>query len=138
MGELVQSLVTQSGGGGGGAFVSMVLPIAIMVVVMWLFMVRPERKKQQEHQDFLGSLKRGDEVVLNSGLIGTVQAVEERTLSIELADKVRVRVLKVAVSGPSSRFLGTAVGSDRTPVPAAVDKDKADKAEKADKSKKAS
>ena len=60
MGELVQALVTQSPGG-GGALVSMVLPIGIMVVVMWLFMIRPERKKQTEHQDFLSSLKRGDD-----------------------------------------------------------------------------
>jgi preprotein translocase subunit YajC len=125
MGELVQTLVTQSGG--GGAFVSMILPIGLMVVVMWLFMIRPERKKQQEHQDFLGSLKRGDEVVLNSGLIGTVQSVDERTLTIELADKVRVRVLKVAVSGPSSRFLAPAGGAETVPA--------ADKADKADKKK---
>ncbi|MBM4281906.1 MAG: preprotein translocase subunit YajC [Deltaproteobacteria bacterium] len=132
MGELVQSLVTQSGG--GGAFVSMILPIGIMVVVMWLFMIRPERKKQQEHQDFLGSLKRGDEVVLNSGLIGTVQSVDERTLTIDLADKVRVRVLKMAVSGPSSRFLGAGTGSaDKVPAAPAADKDKADKADKAKK-----
>jgi preprotein translocase subunit YajC len=133
MGELVQTLVTQSGG--GGAFVSMVLPIGIMVVVMWLFMIRPERKKQQEHQDFLGSLKRGDEVVLNSGLIGTVQSVEERTLTVELADKVRVRVLKVAVSGPASRFLAPAGAAAAVP---AADKDadkEKDKAAKADKKK---
>jgi preprotein translocase YajC subunit len=128
MGELVQSLVTQSGG--GGAFVSMVLPIGIMVVVMWLFMIRPERKKQQEHQDFLGSLKRGDEVVLNSGLIGTVQSVDERTLTIELGDKVRVRVLKMAVSGPSSRFLTAGGAAEAVPAADKAEKDKADKADK--------
>jgi preprotein translocase subunit YajC len=131
MGELVQSLVTQSEG--AGSFLSMVLPIGIMVVVMWLFMIRPERKKQQEHQDFLGALKRGDEVVLNSGLIGTVQSVEERTLTIELADKVRVRVLKVAVSGLASRFLGSPDAGSKVPA-AGSDKEKTEK----DKAKKAS
>jgi preprotein translocase subunit YajC len=112
MGEIVQSLVAQSGG--GGAFVSMILPIGIMVVVMWFFMIRPERRKQTDHQDFLSSLKRGDEVVLNSGIIGKVHAVDERTITLEVADKVRLRVLKVTVSGPSSRFLGVADG-DKVP-----------------------
>jgi preprotein translocase subunit YajC len=129
MGELVQTLVTQSPDG-GSALLSMVLPIGIMVVVMWLFMIRPERKKQTEHQDFLGSLKRGDEIVLNSGIIGKVQAVEERTLTVEVADKVRLRVLKVSVSGPAARFLG---GGDGDKVPKLDDKaDKKDE-EKAEK-----
>jgi preprotein translocase subunit YajC len=129
MGELVQALVTQSPGG-GGALVSMVLPIGIMVVVMWLFMIRPERKKQTEHQDFLSSLKRGDEVVLSSGIIGRVHAVDDRTLTVEVADKVRLRVLKGSVSGPAARFLTTGDGEKVPKADDKADKKDEDKSEK--------
>ena len=123
MGEYVSALVAQSD---GGNLLSMALPLVAMVGVMYLLMIRPERKKASEHQTFLTSLKRGDEVVLTSGIIGRIQSVEERTLTIEIADKVRVKVLKQAISGPSARFLGTG-GVDKVPV---ADKDAVEKAQK--------
>lgn len=128
MGEHVSTLVAQSDGGG---FLTMALPLVVMVVVMYFLMIRPERKKAGDHTTFLSSLKRGDEVVLTSGIIGKVHAVEERTLTLEIADKVKIKVLKVAVTGPSQRFLATAP-ADLEKVPK-KDDDSADKAEKADK-----
>jgi len=105
MSETVQSLVAQAGGGGAGLLG--MLPFLIgMFAIMYFLMIRPERKKQQESQTMLAALKRGDEVVLTSGIIGKIQSLDEKTLTLEIADKTRIRVLKVAVSGPSSRFLG--------------------------------
>jgi preprotein translocase subunit YajC len=111
MGEYVQSLVAQSEG--GGAFLTMVLPLVVMVGVMWFFTGRSERKRQTEHQGFLAGLKRGDEIVLNSGIIGKVALVEDRTITLEVSEKVKVRVLKQAISGPAARFLAT--GEKKTP-----------------------
>lgn len=114
MGEHISALVSQADGGAG--LLGMALPLVVMVVVMYFLMIRPERKKQGDHVTFLSSLKRGDEVVLTSGLIGKIEKVEERTLTIEIADKVRVRVLKIAVSGPAARYLTAAVeGGDKVP-----------------------
>ena len=104
MGEYVQVLVAQSDGG-SGSLVMLLVTMLPVVVVFYFMMIRPERKKQQEHQSFLGNLKKGDEIVLTSGIIGKIQAMDERTLTIEVADKVRVRVLKVAVSGLAEKFL---------------------------------
>ena len=125
MGEHVSTLVAQSGGGG---LLGMAIPLVVMVAVMYFLMIRPERKKAADHTGFLSSLKRGDEIVLTSGIIGKVLAVEERTLTLEIADKVKIKVLKMSVSGPAARFLAV------TPAPA----DDATKVPKAEETKKAS
>ena len=116
--EHISTIVGQADG--GASLLSMALPLVVMVAVMYFLMIRPERKKQNEHQTFLSSLKRGDEVVLTSGIIGRIEKVEDRALVLEIADKVRIRVLKIAVSGPAARFL--AAGGDAEKVPAPADK----------------
>jgi preprotein translocase subunit YajC len=112
MGEYVSTLVTQSDGAG---FLGMALPLVVMVVVMYFLMIRPERKKATDHASFLTSLKRGDEVVLTSGIIGKIHAVDDRTLTLEIADKVKIKVLKVAVTGTAGRFLGAPGDADKVP-----------------------
>lgn len=105
MGETVHSLVGQSGG--GAASLLGMLPMLIgMFGVMYFLMIRPERKRQEKTQAMLGALKRGDEVVLTSGVFGKIQAVEERAIVLEVADKTRIKVLKQAVMGPASGYLG--------------------------------
>ena len=126
MGEHVSTLVAQSDGGAG--FLGMALPLVVMVVVMYFLMIRPERKKAGDHATFLTSLKRGDEVVLTSGIIGKIQSVDERTLTLEIADKVKIRVLKVAVTGPADRFLNAGTNAEK--VPAKKEEESLEKVEK--------
>ena len=103
MGETVQSLVAQAGGGTG--LLGMLPFLVGMFVIMYFLMIRPERKRQTEQQNMLGALKKGDEVVLTSGLVGKLQQVDERSVILEIADKTRVKVLKHAVMGPAARYL---------------------------------
>lgn len=103
MGETVQSLVAQSGGGAG--LLGMLPFLVGMFVIMYFLMIRPERKRQSEQQNLLSALKRGDEVVLTSGIVGKIQQVDERTLILEIADKTRVKVLKQAVMGQAARYV---------------------------------
>jgi preprotein translocase subunit YajC len=77
----------------------------------------------------LAALKKGDEVVLTSGMFGKVHAVEDKVVVVEIADKTRVRVLKVGVHGPASRVFpaqATAADDKKLEAPAAP----ADKTEK--------
>jgi preprotein translocase subunit YajC len=103
-----QGVAAQTGGGGG--IMQVLLLLIPMIAVMYFLMIRPERKRQSDHQGMVGSLKRGDEIVLTSGFLGKIHAIEDKTLVVEIGDKVRVKVLKVAVSGLSSRYLGGAEG----------------------------
>lgn len=65
--------------------------------VMWLFMIRPQRKQQKELQAFRDGLKKGDKVVTVGGIYGTVAEVKEGTVLIEVDNNVKIRVSKQAL-----------------------------------------
>ncbi len=128
MGEIISSAVAQSG---GGTSILAMLPIfGGMLAIFWFMTIRPERKRATEREAMLAALKKGDEVVLTSGMFGKVHAVEDKAVVVEIADKTRVRILKVGVHGPASRVLGApaAAGDDKKlEAAAAAPTDKAEK-----------
>ncbi|HUS66622.1 MAG TPA: preprotein translocase subunit YajC [Kofleriaceae bacterium] len=73
--------------------------MVLMFVVFYFLLIRPQVKKQKEHQAVLQSLKKGDMVVTRGGLIGKISGVSDAILTIELQEKVRVRVLRSHVDG---------------------------------------
>ncbi|WP_299592552.1 preprotein translocase subunit YajC [uncultured Microbulbifer sp.] len=68
-----------------------------LFVFMWLFIIRPQRKRQKEHQSLVGGLKKGDEVVMTSGMLGRVEKVDDDYLILEVADNMKLKFQKVAV-----------------------------------------
>lgn len=70
----------------------------VFVAVFFLFVIRPQTKRAKEHRNMVAAIAKGDEVVLNGGLLGRVDEVGETFLHIEIADKVVVRVQKNAVT----------------------------------------
>ena len=99
MGESVQVAVSQAG---GGDIMSTGIMLALMFGVMYFLLIRPQKKQRDQHQALLAALKKGDEVVLASGIYGKVFAVDEQTVVVEIADRTRVKVVKSAVSGLAS------------------------------------
>lgn len=82
---------SQQQGAGGGAFWIMIIA---MFVIMWLFMIRPQRKQQKELEKFRNSLKRGDKVVTAGGIYGTVDEIKDRSVLIKVDGDVKLRVDK--------------------------------------------
>ena len=80
----------------GGGW-SMWIMLALIFVVMWFFMIRPQRKQQKELQNFRDSLKKGDKVVTVGGIFGTVAEIKENTVLIEVDSNVKIRVSKNAL-----------------------------------------
>ena len=74
------------------------LPLLLMLVVFYFLMIRPQQKRMKEHRAMVGALKKGDEVVTNGGLGGTVSKVGDAYLSLRVADNVEVNVQKTAIS----------------------------------------
>jgi preprotein translocase subunit YajC len=105
---------------------AMAVPYLLIFVALYFIMIRPQQKQQQEKDRFLAQLKKGDDVVLQSGFFAKIVAVGEADVTVDLAANVRVKVLKSAVVGPAK------AGAD-----AKADAEKAEKAEKADKPEKA-
>ncbi len=78
--------------------------IAVMFAIFYFMIIRPQSKQQKSHQSFLNGLQKGDEVLLNGGLIGKIYAIsEDKIATIEIAPNVRVRVLKAQIAGPTQQ-----------------------------------
>lgn len=74
------------------------LPFILMFVVFWFLMIRPQQRKMKEQQEMQNSLKKGEEVVTSSGMIGKVTGVADKVITLEIADNVRVKMLKSQIS----------------------------------------
>lgn len=85
---------SQPQGGGLG----MLLPMLIILPIMYFLMIRPQMKRQKEHRAMLEKLAKGDEVLTNGGIAGTVAEIGENFVSVEIAEGVRVRVQKAAIA----------------------------------------
>jgi len=77
------------------------IPILLMFVIFYFLLIRPQQKQARRHQEFIRNLKIGDRVVTTGGIHGEIKGLTETTLTLEIADKVRVKVTRTAVSGSS-------------------------------------
>ncbi|MBQ0025215.1 MAG: preprotein translocase subunit YajC [Bacteroidales bacterium] len=86
----------QANGGGG---MSLLIMMLLIFVVMWLFMIRPQQKKQKELNKFRDALKKGDKVVTIGGIYGTVSEVKEGSSQIllEIDKDVKIKVDKASI-----------------------------------------
>jgi preprotein translocase subunit YajC len=73
--------------------------ILVLLALVWLMLIRPQRRRQQEAQRLLESIGVGKEIVTAGGLYGTVTAIEDDEVRVEIADGIEVRVAKRAVAG---------------------------------------
>jgi preprotein translocase subunit YajC len=75
------------------------IPLILIFAIMYFLLIRPQQKKVKEHQNMVASLRRGDQVVTQGGLIGKVTKVkEENEIEVEVADGVKVRVLQNTIA----------------------------------------
>ena len=75
------------------------VPFALVAVIIYFVILRPMKRQQKKVQEFLAELKVGDRVVTSGGLYGTIKRVEDKTLQVQIADKVRVEMARTAVVG---------------------------------------
>ena len=80
--------------GGLSAQLMQIAPIILMVVLFYFMLIRPQQKRAKEHQIMLGNLKRGDNIVLSSGMLGKIVRVEDKEVGVEIAQGVTVKVVK--------------------------------------------
>ena len=87
-----------AGGAGGAAGLASFLPLVLIFVIMYFLMIRPQQKRMKEHRAMVEALKKGDEVVTQGGLVGKITAVRDTELEVEIAQGVRVRVVRSTLS----------------------------------------
>ena len=101
---LISPAFAQAGGALGGDMFVQLLPLLLIFVVFWFFLIRPQQKKAKLHREMVANVRRGDQVVTGGGLLGKVTKVlDETTVQVELAENVRVKVLSTTLQDVLSK-----------------------------------
>ncbi len=80
------------------ALFEIMFPFILMFGIIYFLMIRPQNKKMKQQQALLEALKPGDEVVTASGMLGKITGITDKVVTMEVADSVKIRVLKGQVS----------------------------------------
>ncbi|MBN9486116.1 MAG: preprotein translocase subunit YajC [Alphaproteobacteria bacterium] len=88
-----------AGAGGGSDFMLQLFPLVLIFVVFYFLLIRPQQSKMKAQKEMLAGVKRGDRVVTGGGIIGLVtKVIGENELQVELAEGVRVRIIKQTIT----------------------------------------
>ena len=85
------------------AFMSLA-PFAIIFVIFYFLMLKPQQKKLKEEQAMIAALGKGDEVYTKSGVLGTIVGITDKIVTLEVNDGVKFKILKSHIGGPSSQI----------------------------------
>ena len=81
-----------------GGIVSMFFPMAVVFVIFYFLMIRPQAKQRKQHQTLLQGLKKGDEIITSSGIYGKIAAIADNIATIEIAENIRIKMDKQQVA----------------------------------------
>ncbi len=85
--------------GGAAAFIMQIFPFLLIFVIFYFLMIRPQQKRVKDHQAMIAAVKKGDEVITAGGIRGRVtRIIDEREAEVEIAQGVKVRVVKSTLS----------------------------------------
>jgi len=93
----------QGAGGQQGGGLAAFVPLILMVVIFYFLLIRPQQKKQKDHKMMLGNLQKGDVVFTQGGLQGKIAGLTDTTATLEIAEKVRVKVQRGFIAGLVSK-----------------------------------
>jgi preprotein translocase subunit YajC len=98
--DLAYAMGAPPGGSSGpGAMLIQLVPMILIFAIFFFLLIRPQQRERRRREQMLGNLKKGDRVVTSGGLIGTIVGLNEHTVTLKVADTVRVECLRSAVSG---------------------------------------
>lgn len=82
-----------------------IVPLALIFVVFYFLMIRPQAKKLKQEQAYLNGIQKGDEIFTKSGIIGTIVGLTEKIVTLEIAEGVKMKILRSQVGGDSKKLL---------------------------------
>ena len=89
----------QAGQGGAAGGFTAFIPLILMFVIFYFLLIRPQQEKAKEHTNMVNNLKKGDRIVTSGGIHGTISSLDETTISLEVADKVKFKINRGNVAG---------------------------------------
>lgn len=114
-------LLAQAANQGGGQF--LIPGLAFFGVMVYFLILRPQQKQQRDQQSLMSSLKKGDEVVTQAGVLGKVLNVQDKIVTLEVAASLKLRVLKSSIQGKLADDPVPAAAAAKAEEPAAREKE---------------
>ncbi len=68
------------------------LPIIILFAIFYFLLIRPQQKKAKEHREMISNLKKGNRIVTSGGIYGTITSIDDTTIGVEIAEKVKIKL----------------------------------------------
>lgn len=94
-----------SGGGGQQSPYGTFIMLGLIFAIFYFLLIRPQQKRQRQHRELLSRLKKGDTIITSGGLIGRITGLSDSVVTLEVAEKVRLKVLRSQISSVSSEPL---------------------------------
>ena len=95
---MIDAVYAQAAPGAFDALNSLIVPTVLIIGIMYFLMIRPQQRRLKEHQAMIAAIRRGDTVVTSGGIIGKVTKADDNELQVEIADGVRIKVVRGTVS----------------------------------------
>ncbi len=92
------AMAPQSGEGGGGGMVSTIIMFGAIFLIFYFMIIRPQQKRAKERDKMLANIQKGDKVVTSGGVHGTISGIDEKTVLLDVGDKVKLKVERSAVT----------------------------------------
>jgi preprotein translocase subunit YajC len=95
------AMAQPQGGSGCGGLISFFIPLVLMFVIIYFFMIRPQQKRSKDHQNMLNSLKKGDKVVTTGGMYGVIWGIDdkENKIVLKFGEDLKIEFLRSAIAG---------------------------------------
>ena len=97
--EVAHAMAPQGGQGGQGGGMSMLFMIVPLFLIFYFLLFRPQKRRADEQRALLSGLKKGDMVITQGGLYGRITGLTDSTITLEIAEKIRVKVSRSHISG---------------------------------------
>lgn len=95
--SLISPAYAQAGGAPAGSGIFELVMIVVMIAVFYFLLIRPQQKRQKEHQQLVNDLAKGDEVITAGGILGKITKVDESYAVVEIADNMEIKLQKTSI-----------------------------------------
>ena len=95
--DILLAIAPQGGEGGGGSLISTLIMFGAIFAIFYFMIIRPQQKRAKEREKLLSNIEKGDKVVTSGGVHATIVGIEDKTVLIEIAPNVKIKVDRSAI-----------------------------------------
>ena len=96
--DYLLAMAPPSDGGGGGGFISTIIMFGAIFLIFYFMIIRPQQKRAKEREKLLSNLQKGDKIVTNGGIHGTIAGLDEKTALVQVSDNVKLKFERSAIT----------------------------------------